>query len=461
MKTLPLPEDLWAYLRAHAAAPAVVSSAGATTWQGLLDEAAELAAHLQAEGIGAGDLCALHAAPHVVVPHLFALWMLGAVAVPLHLRIPIERAVETARRIGCRFFLPQGKARQKPMNAPTFPPFNLDRPATVLFTSGSSGEAKACVHSFRNHLCAAVGAVAHTDLCKGDRWLLSLPLYHIGGLAVLFRVMTAGAARRFQQDSLEETLQSRNVTHLSLVPTQLYRLLQNPAVVPRLRRLKTILLGGAAVPEPLIRRAFAERLPIMVGYGSTETASMHTATRRGDTLEHLLTSGRPLPMRELKISGDGEICVRSDALFIGYLGENGLERPTADGWFATGDLGFVDDDGYLHVTGRRDNRFIAGGENIHPEEVERCLLELADVAEALVVPVADEEFGSLPVAFIRTASGRPARQLDLSPLRSRLPGYKIPRRLFDWPAANEGTLKTSRKRLQELAQRLWDQLSET
>ncbi len=168
-------------------------------------------------------------------------------------------------------------------------------------------------------------------------------------------------------------------------------------------------------------------------------------------MEHLLTSGKPLVEDTVSISGEGEILVRGETLFHGYLHPDGsLALPlTEDGWFATGDLGFFDADGYLHVTGRRDNMFISGGENIQPEEIERHLCALEGVEEAMVVAVDDEEWGQRPVAFVRVAHDRNAdvRRFD-EELREVLPGYMIPDAVLPWPEdLVAGGIKASRAEL--------------
>ena len=164
-------------------------------------------------------------------------------------------------------------------------------------------------------------------------------------------------------------------------------------------------MGGGPVPPSLVDEALARGLPLHTSYGLTEMASQVTTTPPGASLEELRTAGRVLPDREVSISERGEILVRGETLFAGYVEGEELDRPLdAEGWFHTGDLGELDEDGYLRVGGRVDNLFISGGENVQPEEIEEALCRLEGVDEAVVVPVPDEEFGARPVAFVR--SGR-------------------------------------------------------
>jgi O-succinylbenzoic acid--CoA ligase len=329
----------------------------------------------------------------------------------------------------------------------------LGRPATIVFTSGSTGIPKAALHTFGNHYHNALGSNTNIALRPGDRWLHSLPLYHVGGLSILFRCLLAGAtvALPLQGRSLGEAIARFDATHVSLVSTQLLRLLRED---PNLAGLKTVLMGGGPVPASLVDEAVARGLPIHTSYGLTEMASQVTTTPPGASPEALRTAGRVLPGREVSISG--EILVRGETLFAGYVEGEKIDRPLdADGWFHTGDLGDLDQDGCLRVLGRRDNLFISGGENIQPEEIEEALCRLKGVSEAVVVPVTDPEFGHRPVAFVRTESSGIAH---LAPeLEKILPRFKIPTAFHPWPEATQRGMKPDRHALRERAQRLQEQ----
>jgi len=142
--------------------------------------------------------------------------------------------------------------------------------------------------------------------------------------------------------------------------------------------------------------------------------------------------------------------------FVGYLENGRLRQPFNEaGWFDTGDLGWLDEAGYLHVEGRRDNRFISGGENIQPETIERTLLRLPGVAEAVVVPVPDPEFGERPAAFVRTEGERWEPDRWRAELRQALPGFMVPVAFWPWPELPDGGIKASRQLLKEEARRRW------
>ncbi len=405
---------------------------------------------------------------------LLALARLGAVAILLSTRLPIEAVTHLISRLSCTFLLSDhtwphqipdvtqidadpivSDAGHSDLSNCSIP---LNSPAIGVFTSGSSGDPKAALLSYGNLYFNALGSSENIPFGPGDRWLLSLPLYHVGGLGILFRSLLAGGTVVIPEkgDSLPSSINGRDVTHISVVTTQLHRLLADPDNLESLRRLKAVLIGGSQISPSLITRSLEAGLSIHTSYGLTEMASQVTTTAPGEPLSRLLTAGRPLPYRRVMISSDREILVKGETLFQGYLTSSGLETPfDSNGWFATGDLGTLDGAGYLTVIGRKDNRFISGGENIQPEEVERALLEIHLVEEAVVVPVENVEYGFRPAAFVRLSPGAELNEDSLKrQLREKIPGFKIPDRILPWPheLINSG-LKPSRTQLQEFARK--------
>ena len=438
------------------------------TYGGLDARVSAAAARLEELGVSPGDRVALYLPKDVgYLVLLLALVRAGAVACPMSTRVPAGGVGPPVKRAGCSALIsadekfsgsvggiavlePQavlaggeeGERALAPLEVP------LGRPATVVFTSGSTGSPKAALHTFGNHYFSALGSNANIALAAGDRWLHSLPLYHVGGLSIVFRCLISGAAIALPEPeaSLGRSISGLRATHVSLVSTQLLRLLREGAAPDG---LKAVLMGGGLIPEDLVDEALARGLPVHTSYGLTEMASQVTTTRRGASREELRTAGRVLPHREVSLSGEGEILVRGETLFAGYV-EGKIGRP-AGGWFRTGDLGEMDANGYLRVLGRRDNLFVSGGENVSPEEIEAALFRVPGVEEAVVVPVPDPEFGARPVAFVRLSgvAGDLARALE--PV---LPRFKIPRDFHEWEAA--GGMKPDRLALREWATRLAD-----
>lgn len=351
-----------------------------------------------------------------VVFLFFALWKLKKIACPLNTRLPSYQ--EATARLGATFFEPSLPTLQPPT------PWHVEENtlATMLFTSGSSGLPKIAVHTFGNHLYNALGSQALTPLSPSDCWHLSIPLFHVGGIGIIVRCYLARC-------SISLCTTPYTATHLSLVPTQLFRLLQHKTPLPR---LKTLLLGGAPCPFPLENIS----LPVVPTYGMTETSSQ------------IATGGKILPHCQVKITPDHEIVVKGKTLFQGYLTpEGGLDLPLdEEGWFHTNDLGKWNSEGKLEVTGRKDNLFISGGENIQPEEIELLLKRHLAVEEAVVIPKPDVEFGMRPIAFLRPLCSLEEVRKALLPL---VPKYKIPLEVL--PLPEETGLKIDRKKIRPLA----------
>jgi O-succinylbenzoic acid--CoA ligase len=339
--------------------------------------------------------------------------------------------------------------------------FDLNQDASVIFTSGSAGIPKAVLHTLGNHYYNALGSNQNIRLGPGDRWLLSLPLYHVGGLSIVFRTLLVGAAMVIRDPAMnpEESVRDLKITHLSLVATQLYRLLHDKRAIPHLQKMKAILLGGGPIPYSLLKKCSRLKLPIFVSYGSTEMASQITTTGKHDGLRKWKTSGKVLSHREIKISPQGEILVRGKTLCKGYIQSGKVKKVTdKSGWFPSGDLGRLDENSNLTVIGRKDNMFISGGENIQPEEIEAHIRNIAGVEEVIVVPVADREFGQRPVAIIKKTKDKRQKTKEKLPeielyLRKVLPGFKVPDYFLPWPEetkAGKG-LKISREELRKWA----------
>ena len=188
----------------------------------------------------------------------------------------------------------------------------------------------------------------------------------------------------------------------------------------------------------MIAEALRRKLPVFTTYGLTEMASQVATMPFVAAPDKRATSGKVLRHRQLEIAPDGEILVRGATLFAGYVDESGIDPGVdADGWFHTGDLGALDGEGFLTVNGRKDFMFISGGENIHPEEIEKALLALSGIERAAVVPVDDPEFGQRPVAFLKTDGPLPNRDELKRLLSDRIEAFKVPVAVLPWPDSVE------------------------
>lgn len=412
-----------------------------------------LCKQLELAGLKAGDRLA--AVVRGALEDVLLAWACvrsGLVFCPLNPAFPLPRQAELAAQLdACAFW----SAGETPVGSGL--PLRLDftdelaaseeawplEPAqlnNMILTSGSSGTPKAVVHRLANHLASARGSASLIPLDGDCGWLLSLPLFHVGGYAILFRVFLAGASLVLDDRTqpLKERLEDQPITHLSLVPTQLWRLLAQ-GFDPARTRLRELLLGGAAIPEPLVNQLKALGFTPKSSYGLSEMASqVCTGQPAGAGVV-----GRPLPRREVGIR-QGEICVRGDTLFAGYFQAGALVLPLdEEGWFHTRDKGHFTPDGELVVEGRLDNLFISGGENIQPEIIEQRLVDHGAVAQALVVPIPSAQWGQRPAAFIDW-HGEPVPHAELAAwIRATLPGFMVPDRWLPWPDLG-GSLKPSR-----------------
>jgi O-succinylbenzoic acid--CoA ligase len=400
---------------------------------------------------------------------LWALWRTGRVAMPLSTRWPSAKIRETVRQVGARLLVtressllesevefeacsPDRIVEKRGGDASADPDAqSIHRRATLVHTSGSTGPPKGVIHSWANHLYSAKGSNANLPLRPGDRWLLSLPLYHVGGGAILVRCALAGAAVAVPEAdaSLSASLDAAGATHLSLVATQLRRLLDARKSLPS--RVRGLLLGGGPLPDALLRRGHARGWPLHTSYGSTEMASQIATTPPGAPLDALRTAGRCLPHRRLRIDATGEILVAGRTLCMGMVEDGRLRDPCANGWFRTGDLGHLDAQGRLHVQGRVDRQFVSGGENIQPEEIETALERIESIERAVVVPVPDAEYGRRPVAFVRAHTGGVPEDWS-DALAAVLPRFKHPDAVYELPeAVIEDRMKVDRDILRKWA----------
>ena len=339
--------DLTALGERYGASPALRWHGLTVSYRAYVRRAARIAAALAEAGVRPNQRIALPAEldPPTWATTLFAILATGAVAVLL----PARAAARERDRLlaqTCAIERQGAPAQGAPAPAPVR--ISIHRPATVVFTSGSSGAAKAVLHSTANHLYNAAGSSANIPLGPDDAWLVALPLSHVAGLSILFRTLSAGACALFAEsgafhdadDPAARLLPA--ATHVSLVETQLRRLLQIPGWQALTGRLRAALIGGSALSGPLLRQARDQGLPVCASYGCTEMASQVATTRPGDP-DETFTAARVLPHRKAAIDADGEILLGGHTLCLGYL-EREHVRPAAgaSGWFASGDLGRLD-----------------------------------------------------------------------------------------------------------------------
>jgi len=388
-----MPDWVHDHAAATPAAPAVVFEGSTTTYAELHENAQQSADELRSAGVGAGSLMPVAAVP---VP--------GTVVF-----------LTSGPRVGATI-APFG---------PTPPQGELDADLdayAVVTTAGSSGDPKGVILTRGNVDAAIAASRARLGNDATDRWLLCLPLYHIAGLSVIWRSLAAGGSvlihDRFDAARVAEALKSGQASMVSLVPTMLHRLLDaDPGPYDGLR---AVLVGGGPANRELVERGLGSGLPVLTTYGTTETASQVATVTAGEEYEGLATTGKPLDGMMVTFD-DGEILVDGPAVSPGYLGE-----PPRDGPHRTHDLGHFDDHGRLVVTGRKDDIILSGGEKVVPQHVEAVLESFPGIDRAIVVGIADDDWGQAAVAVIE---GEPIDEEALGArARAALPTHEVPKR---------------------------------
>ncbi|MEG3222791.1 o-succinylbenzoate--CoA ligase [Vibrio gigantis] len=318
--------------------------------------------------------------------------------------------------------------------------FSSQNLASIVFTSGSTGNPKAVVHTLEQHLCSAAGLLDAFQFKGSDTWLLSLPMYHVSGLAIVHRWLVAGGCIKMGIGPLESDI--KGCSHASLVATQLHRLLKSKQALT----LTHVLLGGSHIPEALGLEAQQMGIETWLGYGMTEAASTVTAK----PVDAISTAGFVLNHRQLKIENQ-RIYIGGNTLASGYYYQGEL-TPLVDehGWFDSKDLGQWDGE-QVSIIGRADNQFISGGENIHCEEIERALSQLPEVKQAFIIPVEDSEFGFRPVAII-DCDEMPTNAWFAEQLQGSLERFKFPIEYYRMPEQEQLGIKVSRAGLAQWLQ---------
>ncbi|HEY2600784.1 MAG TPA: o-succinylbenzoate--CoA ligase [Thermoleophilaceae bacterium] len=418
--------DDWLTRRAatHADHPALSTAAGDTSYAALAARAARTARRLAALGVGESDRVATTLPPGLAFAELLhALPLLGASLVPLNTRLTDAERRWQLEDSGARLCVHEplsGAEADAGLRAELDP----DAEHSVIYTSGTTGRPSAVSLTHRNHAASALASAWNLGVDPDDRWLCVLPLFHVGGLAILLRSAIYGTTAvvydGFDAERVAAVLADGEISVASLVPTMLRRLVE--AGLEEAPALRAALLGGGPVPRDLLEWSAERGLPVLQTYGMTQTSSQIATLTAAEAVQRSGSAGRPLPGVELSISSEGEILVRGQMVSPGAL-------DPADGWLHTGDRGRLDDEGYLWVEGRLKDVIVTGGENVACAEVERVLEEHPSVVEAAVAGQPDAEWGELVTAYVVLDAGELDEAVLIAHCRERLAGYKVPRAL--------------------------------
>jgi o-succinylbenzoate---CoA ligase len=395
------------------------------TYAQLEAEATWVARRLAAHGVRRGSTAALtmHGRrEQVVLAH--ALMKVGAVLLPLS---PLLTSVERTEIVGAEEPIVDlddpGLLTQTEADMPLLGEHDMDDVCARVLTSGSSGTPRPVGLTYGNFLWNAVGSGFNIGVDPADRWLCCVPLSHIAGLGIVMRSVIYGTTAvvhdGFDVDRVGAALEEDGITIVSLVTTMLTRLLDSGA---DLSGPRAILVGGGPVPQEPLEEAIAKGATVVQTYGLTETCSQVTTLAPADSQRKLGSAGRPLLTTHLRIAADGEILVQGPTVAPG--------RTDDGGWLHTGDLGEIDDEGFLYVRDRLDDLIVSGGENVIPAEVEAVLLRHPEVADAAVIGREDPEWQQAVTAVVVLETGSEVSGEDLRQhCAESLAGFKVPKRV--------------------------------
>jgi len=449
-------------LKQSPSSKAIFSSEVEYTFEELRLIVLSTAQHLKGNSISSGYRVGILAQNDVsYVINILALWQIDAIPVPLNIRLSKQEIQEQVTRAKCSKVLVQKELWEKvegiQVNTLQFPfelgieevknvkeKINFDDPAVIIFTSGSTQKSKGVILSFNSLYNSAVNSNQLLRYTRSDRWLASLPFYHIGGFSIITRSLLFGIPLiipdSLSVEALIESLNNWHPTFVSLVSAQLNKIVdENFSPNPE---LKNCLIGGGFAENDLLKNASELGWPVNVVYGSTETASFVTALLKDEIIFKPNSVGKAVPTNKIfikDIDGNeqnpfeiGEVVVQSNSLMSGYLEESETNEIIRNGLYYTGDLGYVDDDEFLFITGRKEYLISTGGENVNPVEVEKALLDHPMILEAAVFPLKDKEWGEIvAVSIVMKLNSEKISEDEIKKfLQEKLSSFKIPKKIF-------------------------------
>ncbi|MFA6988941.1 MAG: o-succinylbenzoate--CoA ligase [Candidatus Gastranaerophilaceae bacterium] len=296
----------------------------------------------------------------------------------------------------------------------------------ILNTSATTGEFKAVPIKWKQFVFHAKASQKSLGVEDEDNWLVILPMYHISGLSILIRSLYNGTQitilEKFDEDQVIKLIESNAINMISIVPTMLNR------IIDRIEKhnLRVVLIGGEFIPKVLVEKCILKNIPIYKTYGMTETTSQCTTFPVLKHLEKIDSVGFPIEGVKIRIhspdeKGIGVVLVKSPMLMDGYIGKESI-----NGYFNTGDIGYMDDSGFLYILDRHQDIIISGGENIYPKEIENVLYKHPEIIECAVIGSKDEKWGQIPVLYVVSSLNE---ETILKYLSKRLAKYKLPQKI--------------------------------
>jgi fatty-acyl-CoA synthase len=343
-----------------------------------------------------------------------------------------------------------------------------DHPLFILYTSGTTGFPKGAIYSHKMLFWNSINTSQSLEITPSDHTITCMPTFHTGGWNVLLtpllhRGATVGLIQKFDAGTILKLL-SRESSNLFMgVPTMLKMMLETPEFESvDLSAMRYFIVGGEALPLAVIKAWHEKGVKIRQGYGLTEVGPNITSLHQDDAERKIGSIGKPNFYVDYKLvddlgnqinNGIGELCLKGPMTTPGYWqNQVATDKALIDGWFHTGDLVRVDEDGYLYVVDRKKSMFISGGENVYPAEVERVIRQIEDVDEAAIIGVSDEKWGEVGKAFITIKNGANfSESLVLDHCIDHLAKFKVPKyfvHLETMPKNDSG--KINRKLLEQM-----------
>ncbi|MFJ7850216.1 o-succinylbenzoate--CoA ligase [Peribacillus sp. NPDC097224] len=479
----------WLKNRAHLSPdrPAIEFEGSTYTFLELHRLTENMAGKLAASGIKAGEPCAVLLRNHIdSVVMIHALFYLGAKIVVLNNKLTVKelswqiKDSESMRLIseegfieklsGIQSLLPDVEVLFKEElpaqgTADIRDDFYLEDTATIMYTSGTTGHPKGVIQSFGNHWWSAVGSVLNLGLREEDSWYCAVPIFHISGLSILMKSVIYGMkvvlVEKFDEHEANRAILNNGVTMISVVTAMLNRMLHDLGAARYPETFRCALLGGGPAPVHMLEACREKGIPVYQTYGMTETASQIVTLAPENAMTKVGSAGKALFPSQLRIEKDGKICgpgvpgeivVSGPNVTKGYLNRlDATEQAISEGWLYTGDLGYLDEEGFLYVLDRRSDLIISGGENVYPAEIENVLSTHPAVFEAGVTGIDHETWGRVPLAFVVRHKGMEVSEAELlAHCREGLAAYKIPRNvLFLEELPRNGASKLLRRELKK------------